>query len=180
MNLFGIFRRKPAAGIPLQGGAGENVNRQDLFTLAKPVRDASMVEMERLLARDNVPLVLADGHRLGTHLVALCIAHSSERQRTLEQHVRPDYDVHAMFAVAIGMIIGYAGSSFRPMINGQPLPPTVSGRLLMEKIGRCAMEQLINAENGTLDFNVTFTRNENGEITPEDFDFAKLMKGRSS
>lgn len=150
---------------------------KDILDLAKPVRDASLAEIERLLMRDEVHPALADGHRLGTHLVSVAIAHSSERQRTLEPHVGAGYDVHAVFAVAIGMLIGYAGSSFRPMIAGKPLPSTTSGRMLMEKIGMCAMEQLANADNGTLDFNVTFVRKETGEIAPEEFDFAKMIKG---
>ena len=151
----------------------------DLFDLAKPVRDTSLKEIERLMAADPIPPAMEDGHRLGAHLVALAIAHTSERCQTLQEEVRANYDVHAVFAVAIGILIGYAGSSFRPIVGGKPLSPTAAGHLLMQKIGPCAMEQLVNTENGTLDFSVSFSRSETGEIQPDEFDYAKMMKGNS-
>jgi hypothetical protein len=174
MKLFDIFRRTPQTPPPPPGGADRKV---DLFDLAKPVRDASLAEIERLLSRDQPAQAIADGHRLGTHLVALCIASCSERQRTLEQ-VEVNCNIHQTFAIAIGMLIGYAGSSFRPIINGRPLTPSQSGHLLMQVIGPCAMEQLVNAENGTLDFNINFVRTPAGEIVAEKFDVMDMLKGK--
>lgn len=152
---------------------------KDLLDLAKPVRDAGIAETERMLAvGPPCQQTVADGHRLAAHLVAICIADSSERTKTLEQ-VMVNYNIHEMFAIAIGQLIGYAAASFRPFINGQPATPIMSGQILMQMIGACALQQLMHTENGTLDFNLQFVRKEDGTIAAAEFDYTKMMKGQS-
>lgn len=152
---------------------------KDILDLAKPIRDASIAETERMLAVGNpVAATIADGHRLAAHLVSVCIADSAERTKTLEE-IMISYNLHEMFAIAIGQLIGYAASSFRPIVNGQPITPVMSGSRLMQMVAACALEQLLHVENGTLDFNLQFVRGEDGQIEVEKFDFAKMMKGNT-
>lgn len=157
----------------------------DLYDLSKPVRDAALTEIMRCFAADAKadakpanPAVI-DGHRLGTHMQALCVAYCAERYETFKSGLVADDPIVDIFAVALAQVEAHMAATARPTVGGHPVSPTVSGQAFIRKVALLFFQQLVHIEHGLLDFNIPFERKADGSIGVEAFDLeAMLGKGR--
>jgi hypothetical protein len=149
----------------------------DLFELARPVRDATLPELERVLG-EELPAVVCEGHRLGVHLVALSMAYTSTRHRATAG-VIADNGLQDLLAIAYAQLVTHAATSFRPIINGRPVPASVNVLAFLQMIAGHALSQIEMQEAGLQDFVVPFQLNEAGTLEPTPFDVREMLKGKS-
>ncbi len=148
----------------------------DLYDLAKPVRDATLVEMERLLATDpDLPDYIKDGYRLGVHLASLMMTATARRLGGLSGAIESagllDYAT-----IAIAQAISYTATGFRPMRNGKPITPLDNLDGVFDLLVAHTFKQVQMAQAGAQDFTIPFRLN-NGVMEKVEFDFADLLKG---
>jgi hypothetical protein len=144
---------------------------QDLYDIAKPVRDAALAEVMRCLAVDEKvdarpcdPAVI-EGHKLGTHLQALVVAFCGERYKTFAFGLTfdPIIDIFAV-AVAVAQVASHMAATARPTVGGRPVSPTQSGQVFLQKVATLFFQQLAAAEHGLQDFNIPLQRKDDGSI----------------
>ncbi|WP_445222219.1 hypothetical protein ACKWRH_21425 [Bradyrhizobium sp. Pa8] len=158
----------------------------DLYDTAKPVRDAAMAEVLRCLGADaqvdGVPVdpAIIEGHKLGTHMQALCVAYCADRFKTFTRGLTHD-PILDIFAVAVAQVAAHIASTARPIMGGHPVSPTISGQVFLQRVADLFFQQLVHADHGLQDFNVSFARKDDGSIEVETFDLAHMLnKGRGS
>lgn len=159
----------------------------DLYDLSKPVRDAALTEIMRCFAADAKadakpanPAVI-DGHRLGTHMQALCVAYCAERYDGFKSGLVVDDPIVDIFAVALAQVAAHMAMTARPTSNGRPVSPSASGQAFLLKVSELFFRQLVMMEHGLLDFNIPFERKADGSIGVEAFDLAAMLgKGRGA
>jgi hypothetical protein len=155
----------------------------DLYSIAKPIRDAAMVEVLRCLAVDAnaaaepVDIAIIEGHKLGTHLQALIVAFCAERYRTFQSGFITDDPIIDILAVAVAQVAAHMAGTVRPTMGGRPISPTASGQQFLQKVTELYFQQLVHQEHGLQDFNVSFQRKEDGSIEVEAFDLDAMLKG---
>lgn len=147
----------------------------DLFDDAKPVRNATMVELIRAFD-DDIPEFVRDGHALGVHLTSLLIAFSCLRLKLTSGQVAAPH-LQEMVAIAIGQLLGHAAGAYRPIRNGVPLTPVQNLPLLVSMVAAHALQHANHCETGTQDFVVPFRLNAEGALEPEPFDIRDFLKG---
>lgn len=158
---------------------------RDLFDVAKPMRDAALAEIMRCLAADQqvegAPInpAIVEGHKLGTHLQALCVAFCAEHFKTFKAGFTTD-PILDIFAIAIAQAAAHVAATTRPTMGGRPVSPTASGQIFLRKVSELYFQQLVHTEHGLEDFNISFARNDDGSIEVEAFDFNALMKKREA
>lgn len=151
----------------------------DLYDAARPVRDAAWREVERCIEAEPANATVVEGHRLGTHMQALCVAFCARRYKDFQPRAITGDDLREVYAIALAQIAAHMAATCRPMVGGQPLSPTQSGQVLLQAFAELFFSQLAHQEAGLLDFNIPFQRNADGSIEVEAFDFATMLKGRS-
>ncbi|MCS3725469.1 hypothetical protein [Bradyrhizobium betae] len=158
---------------------------RDLYDIAKPVRDAALAEIMRCFEADTkadgVPVspAILEGHKLGTHMQALCVAHCAERYKSFTSGFVIDDPIVDIYAVALAQVGAHMAATARPTTGGRPVSPTVSGQAFIKKVAQLFFQQLVHMEHGLLDFNIPFQRSDDGSIAVETFDLAAMLnKGR--
>ncbi|EJN14714.1 hypothetical protein PMI42_01687 [Bradyrhizobium sp. YR681] len=157
----------------------------DLYDTAKPVRDAAMAEVMRCLAVDAqvdaapVDPSIIEGHRIGTHMQALCVAYCADRFKTFRRGLTAE-PITDIFAVAIAQVAAHIAATMRPTtMGGHPVSPTVSGQVFLQKVAQLYFQQLTLAEHGLQDFDISFARKDDGSVEVETFDLASMLnKGK--
>lgn len=157
-----------------QGPGGQP---DDLLDLARPVRDASLLELARVFGTDT-PEWSKAGHELGAHFIALAIAFTARRYAEFNMVVADP--IQDLIAIACAQIIAHCAASFRPVgADGKPVSPSLAAAALMQKVGPIVFSQLKQMEAGLHDFVIPFKKREDGRIEPVDFDFQVMLKGGS-
>lgn len=152
----------------------------DLFDDARPVRDATLAEMERVLASDpDAPAFIKDGYRLGVQLTALMMTATAKKLGgvcgEIESNGLLDYA-----AIAIAQLIAYTAIGFRPVRNGKPITPVENLENFFELLAVHALKQVSMAQAGAQDFIVPFRLN-NGVMERVGFDVMDLLnKGKGA
>lgn len=150
---------------------------KDLFDVARPLRDAALVEINRIVQGEpEADANVIAANTLGVHLGSILMAFVSERYQTVDGHVKND-NLQGILASAIAVAVCNSAMSFRPVIDGQVMPGTINAHLLLQGIAQETFRQVACAENGLQDFNVQFRRNEDGALENTPFDFNSMMKG---
>lgn len=158
----------------------------DLYDTARPVRDAALAEIMRCLEMDAqtdaapVNPAVVDGHRLGTHLQALCVAFCAERYQGFKVGFTTNDPLIDIYAVALAQVAAHMAGTARPTAGGRPLTPTQSGQLFLQKVAELFFQQLTHQEHGLLDFNIPFQRKDDGSIEVEAFDLDAMLKKREA
>lgn len=160
---------------------------RDLYDIAKPVRDAALAEIMRCFEADTqageapIDPALVDGHKLGAHLQAMCIAYCGERYKGFATGFVTGDRLIDIYVVALAQIAAHMAATARPTAGGRPLTPTQSGQVFLQRVADLFFRQLAHMEHGLVDYNIPFQRKEDGSIEVETFDFdAMLNKGRGS
>lgn len=150
--------------------------KTDLYDLARPIRDAALVEIDRLTKGADFCPHARDANILGVQLSAVLLAYVSDRVKG--PGVVAGDGLNGVLAAAIGTLVCNAAMGFRPMIDGQPIPGSMNAYILLEQICKHAMQQAAINEQGLQDFVVPFQRSEDGGLEVKPFDFSDLMKGK--
>lgn len=98
----------------------------DLYDSAKPIRDAAWAEALRCIGDVDLGPTIIEGHKLGTHLQALCIAFCARRYKDFQPRAIAD-DLLEVYAIAIGQAAAHMAGSCRPMVGGAPAKPHAVG-----------------------------------------------------
>lgn len=152
----------------------------DLLDEAKPVRDAAWLEIQRCIGSDDLGPTIVEGHKLGTHLQALCVAFCARRYKDFHPRAIAADDLLQVYAIAAAQVAAHMAGTCRPMVGGQPLSPTRAGQIFIQQLAYFFFQQLTHQEHGLLDFNIPFQRKDDGSIEVETFDFHALMKKREA
>lgn len=147
----------------------------DLFDDARPIRDAAMKEITRLLEDDASSD--RDANILSVHLIALMMTFVVNRHGVTSGQVR-DQGLHQMLAGAFAELIANAAMGFRPLNSGQPISASLNAMMLLDLIAGKTLEQVSIHESGLHDFVIPFHRAEGGAIEVKPFDFAEILKGK--
>jgi hypothetical protein len=147
----------------------------DLFDLAKPVRDASIVEIDRVLG-EQVQEAVRAGNLLGAHFTSVCMAFTSRRFEVLTGPVNDP--IQDILSIALANLFTHAAIAARPMAGGTPISPSMSGVVLFQKVAHYAFEMLAHHEAGLNDFVIPFERNADGSLEPRRFDVLDMLKGQ--
>jgi hypothetical protein len=149
----------------------------DLFDLAKPVRDATLAEYERVNDAD-IPEPLQEGYRVGMHLAAVMMVATGRRLGGFSGQVESEHLMHFL-AVAISGALSYCATSFRPIAaDGRPIPSPNNLVQLTNLVLAYAMQSAQLSDAGAQDFVVPFHVNADGAVTlKQGFDYRDLLKG---
>lgn len=146
----------------------------DLFDDARPVRDATLVELERVLAGDDsVPHFVKDGCRLGTQMTALMMAYTAKKLNGTSGEIANE-GLQDYLAIAISHVINYAVTGFRPVRNGKALSPLETFEGFLGLLIAHAVKQVQMSQAGLQDFTIPF-RYRDGVLTPEKFDLMDML-----
>lgn len=149
----------------------------DLFDRARPVVDAALKELERVQgASPDMTDTIRDGHRLGSYLVALTMAFTSERHKTTRGLVS-DPGLVEVLAIAMAQVLAHAAISFRPMQGGVPVPASLTVYEWADQVVTRAAHQIAHAEAGIQDFNIQFHMTADGRLEETAFDVVEMLKG---
>lgn len=147
----------------------------DLFEDARPVRDATLADLERVLATDpDTPAFIKEGYRLGVHLAALMMTATAQKLNGASGEIQNN-GLHDYAAIAISQLVSYVSTGFRPMRNGKPISPVENLCGFMELLAYHALKQVEMSQAGAQDFIIPFRLN-NGVMERVEFDYADLMK----
>lgn len=147
----------------------------DLCDVARPIRDAAIAEVTRLTGGADFDADARAANILGVHLSAVILAFAADRHKQTDGIIR-DEGLHQVLPSGIAGMIANAAMAFRPVFNGQPVPPSAVAFSLLESICHQTMAQVATSECGAQDFVIPFRRTESGELEVTPFDFAELMK----
>ena len=145
----------------------------DLFDIAKPVRDAVIAEIDRALPAD-VSAADREGLRLGTHLVAVLAAFGTRRLQVVSGIIE-DRDLRDVLALAIGQLVANTATTFRPVRNGKPLSPTQSAALLLHEIAEKTYRQTGGFELGLAEVHVPLALDKDGVLGTKAFDVMDML-----
>lgn len=148
----------------------------DLYDLARPIRDAALVEIERLTGGADFCPHARDANILGVQLSAVLLAYVSGRVNG--PGVVAGNGLQGVLAAAIGTLIANAAMGFRPMIEGKPVPPSMNAHFMLEQICAHTMQQIAINEQGLHDFVVPFQRSATGGLEVKPFDYTDMLKGK--
>lgn len=151
--------------------------KNDLYDLARPIRDAAMAEIERLMASADVCPNARDANILGVQLSAIILAFAAERHKQTGGMIR-DEGLHFVLTAAVGTMLMNAAMAFRPVLNGKPLAPSAVAHQMLHDICVHTMQQISINEQGMADFVVPFRRSADGELEVKPFDFNDMLKGQ--
>ncbi|MDI1265002.1 MAG: hypothetical protein PS018_17265 [bacterium] len=149
----------------------------DIYDLARPIRDAALVEVERLTGGANFCPNAKAANILGVQLSAVLLAYCADRHKQTGGVVRDD-GLHIIMRASIGTLIANAAMAFRPVINGQPVPPSAIVNAMLHDICASALHQTALNEQGLQDFVVSFERSNEGSLEVKPFDFSEMLKGK--
>lgn len=153
---------------------------KDLFDVARPLRDAAVGEIGRVIqGEQETDANVIAANTLGVHLGSIIMAFVSERHQTVDGQIRGD-NLQGIIASAIAVAVCNAAMAFRPVIDGHVLPGTINAHLLLQGIAAETFRQVACAESGLQDFNVQFHRNADGALEKTPFDFSSMMKGNGT
>lgn len=150
--------------------------KNDLYDLARPIRDAALAEVERLTSHPDFCPNARDANILGVQLSAVLMAFVSDRVK--RPCVVDGNGLNGVLAAAIGTLICNAAMGFRPMVNGQPMPASINAQFMLQQIWAHAVEQTAITEQGMQDFVVPFQRNADGALEVKPFDLNDMLKGK--
>lgn len=150
----------------------------DIYELARPIRDAAMAEIERMTSGGaDFSVDAKAANILGCQLSAVLLAFCADRHKQVGGLVR-DEGLHHILPAAIGLMIANAAMSFRPVIEGVPVPASAIAPSMLQRICACAMHHTALNEQGLQDFVVPFQRTEAGDLEVKPFDYTDMMKGK--
>ena len=148
----------------------------DLLDLAKPVRDAAIAEVQRLLATQGGPEYARDANVFGVHLTAVLMAFTSERHKLLAGVVR-DPDLIRTLAGGVACVIANVAMAFRPIRDGVPISADENAMMFMNVVVNEVMRQISICEQGLHDFVVPVQRDDGGALQVKPFDVFDMLKG---
>jgi hypothetical protein len=149
----------------------------DIYDLARPIRDAALAEIERLMGGADVCPNARDANRLGVQLSAVLLAFAADRHQQTGGLIRDD-GLRFVLTAAIATQIANAAMAFRPAFNGKPVPPTMAAHAMLHDICARTLQQIAINEQGLADFVIPFQRNEGGELEVKPFDYNEMLKGK--
>lgn len=146
----------------------------DLFDIARPIRDAAVQETLRMMS-DDVRPADRDGAVLGSHLVAVIMAWGSARHDVTHGTLR-DPDLMNALGYAVGLLLGNAGLIYRATSqDGSAIPPTRSVSCMVQRAVPVAMHLARMVEHGCADVSLPFGRQADGTLGVEKFDIADML-----
>lgn len=95
----------------------------DLLDEAKPVRDAAWLEIQRCIGSDDLGPTIIEGHKLGTHLQALCVAYCAQRYKDFHPRAIAADDLLLVYAIAAAQVAAHMAGTCRPMVGGATPKP---------------------------------------------------------
>ena len=148
----------------------------DLYDDARPVRDAAMAEITRLMGQENLSPDAVAANVLGVHLSAVMVTMAANRHKATSGMVA-DENLALILTGAIATAVSNAATNFRPIHNGKPIPASLNAAMLLEMIATEVFRQVQINEQGLHDFVVPFTRRTDGQMEVKPFDAFEIMKG---
>lgn len=150
----------------------------DLYDDARPVRDAAVAEIERLIAGEPVAPDTRAANILAVHLTAVMMAFVARRHDRSGGAPVQDPGFHGLVAAAVGSLICNISMGFRPIIDGRPMQPVDVAHHLLGLVALHAMSQTATSQAGCEDFVIPVRKDEHGDLKPVPFDVLDLLKGK--
>lgn len=148
----------------------------DLLEMAKPARDALLVDLDRAMP-DDASQAQRDGLRLSVHLVALLSAFLTDRHRPTSQPVR-DPGLQDVVTLAFGVAIANIAVSIVPVRNGRAVSGSDNVLEMLDSIAQHACHQVSGTEAGLADVAVAFDLDAGGRLVARDVDLSRFGRGR--
>ena len=149
----------------------------DIYELARPIRDAALAEIERLMGGADFSPDAKAANILGVQLSAVLLAFAADRHKQTGGLIRDD-GLQFVLTAAVATLIANAAMAFRPAFNGKPVPPSMAAHAMLHDICAGTMQQIAINEQGLQDFVIPFQRNETGDLEVKPFDYSDMLKGK--